>query len=204
MTQPEIPEIMRRLRTVLAARSREILPPGPVPAAVLLPLLEQGGDFSVLFTKRTETLRHHTGEICFPGGAVHPEDDGPLAAALRETAEEIGVPPEQVEVLGALDDTLSVHGYLVTPYVGIIRPTSYTVNAAEIERLIVVPLSHLTRPEIFRSERWVRQGAEVPVYFYTCGADEVWGLTARVLKQFLDLLAELRGASREVPASSAS
>jgi 8-oxo-dGTP pyrophosphatase MutT (NUDIX family) len=194
MTEAERIELVRHLRSALALRIRGVLEAGPVPAAVLLPLIEQGGEFSVLFTKRTDSLRHHTGEICFPGGGVSAGDDGPLAAALRETAEEIGVSPKEVEVLGCLDDTLSVHDYLVTPFVGIIRPGSgFTVNAAEIERLIVVPLSHLLKPEIFRMEMMVRQGREVPVYFYTCGDDVVWGLTARILRQFLDILRQFQG-----------
>ena len=134
-------------------------------------------------------MNHHRGEISFPGGVRQPEDADLLETALRETWEEIGIPPAEVRVLGVLDDFSSVHGYLVTPYVGII-PGEHPlrVNAAEIERLIEVPLPHLLRPEIFRTEEWSWQGRTYPVHFYTYGDDEIWGLTAAILKQFLDIV----------------
>jgi 8-oxo-dGTP pyrophosphatase MutT (NUDIX family) len=163
--------------------------PGPVPAAVLLPLFRKNGEYRVLFTKRTEHLNHHRGEISFPGGACQPDDEDSLTTALRETREEVGIAPEDVEVLGVLDDFYSIHDYLVTPFVGEF-PAGYPLrpNAGEIERLIEVPLAHLLRPEIFRAEDWRWKGRIHPVYFYTCGDDEIWGLTAAILKQFLDLV----------------
>ncbi|RNC68006.1 MAG: CoA pyrophosphatase [Desulfuromonadales bacterium] len=177
-----------RIRTLLAARTRVPMAPGPVPAAVLLPLFFERGEWHILFTKRTEHLNHHRGEISFPGGTRHPEDAGPRETALRETWEEVGILPDDVDVLGMLDDFWSVHNYLVTPVVGVF-PSGYPlrVNHDEIERLIVTPLSHLLRPEIFRVEDWSWKGRTHPVYFYTWGRDEIWGLTAAILKQFLDL-----------------
>ena len=178
-----------RVRTILGARRRQVLPPGPVPAAVLLPLFCRDGSWQVLFTKRTDCLNHHRGEISFPGGVRHPEDPDLLTTALRESWEEVGIVPGDVEVLGVLDDIFSVHDYLVTPFVGVI-PCDYrfTVNPDEIERLIVVPMAHLLRPEIYRVEDWSWKGREMPVPFFTCGDDEVWGLTATILRQFLDLV----------------
>ena len=178
-----------RVRLILDARRRQILPPGPVPAAVLLPLFCRDGSWQVLFTKRTDRLNHHRGEISFPGGIRHPEDPDLLTTALRESWEEVGIVPADVEVLGVLDDIISVHDYLVTPFVGVI-PCDYrfTVNADEIERLIVVPVAHLLRPEIYRVEDWSGKGREMPVPFFSCGDDEVWGLTATILRQFLDLV----------------
>jgi 8-oxo-dGTP pyrophosphatase MutT (NUDIX family) len=181
--------LTERIRAALAAHIRVPLPPGPVPAAVLLTLRERGEEYSVLFTKRTEHLNHHRGEISFPGGVCQPEDGDTLRAALRETEEEVGIPPAQVRVLGVLDDFYSIHGYLVTPYVGVVA-AEYPLrpNPDEIERLIEVPLAHLLRPEIFRAEDWSWKGRSQPVYFYTYGNDEIWGLTAAILKQFLDLV----------------
>lgn len=163
--------------------------PGPVPAAVLVPLFLEGGEYHVLFTKRTEHLNHHRGEISFPGGVCHPEDESPRGSALRETWEEVGIRPEDVDVLGELDDFYSIHNYLVTPVVGIF-PSRYPLraNPAEIERIIAVPLAHLLRPEIFRAEDWSWKGRTHPVFFFTYEGDEIWGLTAAILKQFLDLI----------------
>ena len=186
-TTTELEALKERIRALLAARQRVPLPPGPVPAAVLLPLFAQGGEYHVLFTKRTERLNHHRGEISFPGGVFHPGDGTLRETALRETWEEVGIRPADVEILGELDDFHSVYGYLVTPLVGVF-PGGYhlTVNRDEIERIITVPLSHLLDPGIFRVEDWSWKGRVHPVYFYTCGNDEVWGLTAAILKQFLD------------------
>ncbi|HEY6837866.1 MAG TPA: CoA pyrophosphatase, partial [Geobacteraceae bacterium] len=129
-------DLKERIRTALAAHRRVPMPPGPVPAAVLLPLFERQGDYHLLFTKRTEHLNHHRGEISFPGGVRQPEDGDLLQTALRETWEEVGIAPAAVTVLGALDDVYSIHDYVVTPYVGIFPgDLPLTINVAEIERL---------------------------------------------------------------------
>jgi 8-oxo-dGTP pyrophosphatase MutT (NUDIX family) len=163
--------------------------PGPVPAAVLLPLFRKNGAYHVLFTKRTEHLNHHRGEISFPGGVRHPEDRNTLETALRETWEEVGIAPDDVNILGELDDFHSVYNYLVTPYVGIVAAEyQFRINPAEIERLIEVPLAHLLQPGIFRVEEWNRHGRLHTVFFFTWHGDEIWGLTAAILKQFLDIV----------------
>ncbi|HEY6008853.1 MAG TPA: CoA pyrophosphatase [Geobacteraceae bacterium] len=182
-------DLNERIKTALAAHKRAPLSPGPVPAAVLLPLRERGEEYSVLFTKRTEHLHHHRGEISFPGGVCQPEDADSLQTALRETEEEVGIRAEAVRVLGVLDDFYSIHNYLVTPYVGVVAADyPLRINPDEIERIIEVPLPHLLRPEIFRSEDWSWKGRQQPVHFYTWGTDEIWGLTAAILKQFLDIV----------------
>jgi 8-oxo-dGTP pyrophosphatase MutT (NUDIX family) len=177
-----------RITSALAAHERVPLSPGPVPAAVLIPLYLKDGTCHILFTKRTEHLHHHRGEISFPGGARHAEDRDLLETALRESNEEVGIAPADVEVLGVLDDFYSVYDYCVTPYVGLL-PADYrfTASPAEIERIIEVPVAHLLRPEIFRTEDWTWKGRPHPVLFYTWGTDEIWGLTAAILRQFLDL-----------------
>ena len=181
-------DIKDQIRAALAERQRVALPPGPVPAAVLVPLFLHEGEWQVLFTKRTEQMTHHRGEISFPGGVCQPEDADGLATALRESWEEVGIDPGEVEILGVLDDFLSIHDYLVTPYVGCFPGHApLAVNRAEIDRLIRVPLAHLLRPDVFRKEDWRWKGREHPVYFYTYQQDEIWGLTAAILKQLLDL-----------------
>jgi 8-oxo-dGTP pyrophosphatase MutT (NUDIX family) len=156
---------------------------------VLLPLFLKEGEYHVLFTKRTEQMNHHRGQISFPGGVCNHEDCDTLQTALRETWEEVGIAPGDVEVLGKLDDFYSIHNYLVTPYVGVF-PAAYHLrpNAAEIERAIEAPLSHLLRPDIFRVEDWTSKGYRHPIYFYSYQGDEIWGMTAAILKQFLDIV----------------
>ena len=128
-------ELKEKIRAALTAHRRVPLAPGPVPAAVLIPLYMKEGECHLLFTKRTEHLNHHRGEISFPGGVCHPADTGRRQTALRETWEEVGILPEDVEILGELDDFYSIHNYLVTPYVGVF-PADYplTINHGEIER----------------------------------------------------------------------
>ncbi|HET6420751.1 MAG TPA: CoA pyrophosphatase [Geobacteraceae bacterium] len=163
--------------------------PGPVPSAVLVPVFLKNGEYHLLFTKRTENLNHHRGEISFPGGVRQPEDEDSLRTALRETREEVGIEPDGVEILGVLDDFYSIHGYLITPYVGMIPAAcDYRVNSSEIERIIEVPLRHLLNPDIFRIEDWTWKGRTHPVFFYSYRGDEIWGVTAAILKQFLDLV----------------
>jgi 8-oxo-dGTP pyrophosphatase MutT (NUDIX family) len=189
MSERESAKFRERIRDALARHQPLSLAPGPVPAAVLVPLFHQNGEPHLLFTKRTEQLSHHRGEISFPGGVCQPNDADRTATALRETWEEVGIAPQDVDVLGALDDVFSIHNYLVTPVVGFF-PGGYPlrVNRDEIDRIIQVPLSHLLRPEIFRVEDWSWQGRQHPVYFYSYQGDEIWGMTATILKQLLDIL----------------
>ncbi len=163
--------------------------PGPVPSAVMVPIFIKKSEYHLLFTKRTENLNHHRGEIAFPGGVCQAEDKDALQTALRETREEVGIVPGDVEVLGVLDDFYSIHNYLITPFVGMIPSDyEYRINTHEIERIIEVPVSHLLKPEVFRVEDWSWKGRTQPVYFYAYRNDEIWGVTAAILKQFLDLV----------------
>lgn len=160
------------------------------PAAVLLPLLIRDGQDCVLFTRRTEHLQHHGGEISFPGGARHDDDPDLAATALRETAEEIGVPAEHVELHGRLDDFWSIHGYHVVPYVGTIsHPFPYRVADQEIAELIEAPLDHFRAAGVHHVQDWTHRGRVHPVDFYRYGEHCIWGLTAAILRQFLEVTA---------------
>lgn len=156
------------------------------PAAVLLPLFVREEEDMVLFTRRTETLSHHRGEISFPGGSWFDGDAGPAATALRETEEEMGIAAADVRLLGRLDDCISVHGYHVAPFVGAFPyPYPFRVNPSEIAEVIEVPLGRLRDPAIYHEEDWRHRGRVFPVGFYTIDRHQIWGLTAAILRQFL-------------------
>ena len=160
------------------------------PAAVLLPLFEKENEYYILLTKRTETLEHHKGQICFPGGSQHEEDQDLRSTALRETYEEIGVHPDDVEILGELDrmGTLTSN-FLVTPFVGTIPyPYKFNINTDEIDELIEVPLSALMHKANYREESYIIDGVAHTGSIFEYRGKVIWGATARMLKQFLELL----------------
>jgi 8-oxo-dGTP pyrophosphatase MutT (NUDIX family) len=165
-------------------------------ASVLVPLFARAGAPHVLFTKRTESLRNHAGQISFPGGARDDADLTPLHAALRETNEELGIPPDQVDVLGLLDEIPTITQFRVVPFVGVIPPDfAYVANRAEIEEIIEIPIAHLLKPEIHRIERQEIWGRERDIYFYEYGRHVIWGATARILRSFLQIVRELPSAA---------
>jgi len=165
-------------------------------SAVLAPLFMRDGVACALFTRRPMTLRTHAGQISFPGGARDPSDATPLHTALRETHEELGIPPDRVEVLGMLDEIPTITEYRITPFVGVIPPDFKYVPSSEVEEVIEVPLVHLLDPATHRTEQWQVGGQEHDVYFYDYGHHHIWGATARILRGFLHRiggLAELEG-----------
>lgn len=180
---------LERLRGILARRpALEINAPQHRRACVLVPLIRNGAGWSILFTRRAENLAAHGGQISFPGGSV--ETGEPLeAAATREAQEEVGIPPHRVELIGRLDDVITHSGFLVAPFVGVIHePIEYVMQEAEVVEVFEVPLEALLdvrNPEVryvpFRNKRY-------PAYFYHYDRYEIWGLTGRMLKAFLDLV----------------
>ena len=186
----DLETLRRKIEAALADRPRRVVDSaGLIPAAVLL-LLTNRAEPHVVFAKRTEQVARHRGQYSFPGGIVETWDGSRLEAALREAKEEIGLPPEAVEILGTLDDTeTSATQFVITPFVGLIRqPVSYAPDGKEIERVLEVPLAALLDPANVRVEMWERDGEAHLVYFYEHGGETIWGATARILKQFLDLL----------------
>ena len=184
-------ELVTRTRERLGARQRRIVDPGPlVRAAVLVPLVERGGGPHLVFAKRTDRVGTHRGQIAFPGGTVSADDASLLAAALRESEEEVGLSPTAVEALGALDDTETfATRFVITPWVGVIRaPVVWRPDGEEIEKVIEVPVGALLACGCFRAESWERDGVARDVYFYDYQDTTIWGATARILKQYLDLI----------------
>jgi 8-oxo-dGTP pyrophosphatase MutT (NUDIX family) len=178
-----------RLRALLAARPAiEIDAPQQRRACVLIPLVRSGGEWSILFTRRSENLAAHSGQIAFPGGSVEP-DETLEHAAIREAEEEVGIPSRHVELIGRLDDVITHSGFLVAPFVGVIHePFDVVIQEAEVVEVFQVPVHALLdakNPEVrfvpFRDKKY-------PAYFYRHGPHEIWGLTGRMLKAFLDLV----------------
>lgn len=182
-----IDELKQKVEHALADRPRRVVENANlVPAAVLLAITAPGSD--IVFIKRTERVAHHKGQISFPGGTVETWDGSRLDTALREAREEIGLLPEAVEILGSLDDSETSTQFVITPFVGLVRaPVTYTLDGREVERVLELPLAAFLDPANFRVEHWERGGRLRPVYFYDVEGEVVWGATARILKQFLDL-----------------
>jgi 8-oxo-dGTP pyrophosphatase MutT (NUDIX family) len=160
-----------------------------IPAAVLIPLFAKDGEVHVLLTVRTNKVEAHKGQISFPGGMHEESDVDLLTTALRETYEEVGIEPASVEVLGELDQLISVTDFIITPYVGIIPyPYEFVPSEDEIEEILEVPLSFFLDKSNARTEQREFRGRPITVYFYDYGRYLIWGVTARILTGFLDLL----------------
>ncbi len=185
-----VDELIAVTRARLAARRRRVVESGPlIQAAVLVPVVDRGEPY-LLFTKRTDRVGSHKGQISFPGGHVDPGDTDFLTAALREAEEEIGLPRHLVEPLGALDDTETfATQFVITPWVGVVRvPVAWQPDGEEIEKVIEVPLAALRAEGAVRIEHWTSDGVTRPILFYDYRGETIWGATARILKHYLDLL----------------
>ncbi len=164
--------------------------PGARPAAVLCALFDEDNEARVVLTRRSSRLRSHTGEVSFPGGRLDP-GEAPIAAALREASEEVGLDPASVDILGQLSplSTFSSQA-IITPFVGVLpgRPLLHP-NPAEVERAFDVPLAELVREGVYTEELWELPGAgwRALNFFHLIG-DTVWGATARILRELLELI----------------
>lgn len=159
------------------------------PAAVLVPLFFKDDQAHMLFTKRTEHLSQHKGQIAFPGGKADDEDKNLLHTALRETDEEVGIKPGHVQVLGRTDNFLTNTFFLVSPFVGMYdHPYPYQVNHDEIDRLIEVPLQHLLQPDVFELKPFKKNGQTWMIHYYYYQQDVIWGVTGFLLSNFLSIL----------------
>jgi len=160
-------------------------------SAVLLLLFEKDGEYHVLFTKRSDKVEHHKGQISFVGGMRDEEDDSLLITALREAHEEIGLIPGDVKILGRLDDIYTAATkFIISPFVGIFSwPYSFEISEDEIDEMILVPLKSLAEEcdlEV-QEVNWKGEDATKVYYFYY--EDHIiWGATARILNQFLNLI----------------
>jgi len=193
----------QRLRRVLSQRQKQhITNTNFVRSAVLLPLYCKYEKYYLLFTKRTQEVKYHKSQISFPGG-VYQEEDGTLVnTALRECAEEIGLMAGDVNILGELDDFVTqVSNYIISPFVAIIPwPYQFQINRKEIEAIIEVPISAFLNIGHLRLETRIIDDEEITSFFYSYQGKVIWGATARILNQFLDIFAlAVEASSREQP-----
>lgn len=206
-----VPESVGEIAKILAQRPPKILrsddrtawildkgemlesPPPPknlTDAAVLVPLLERKQGLSVLFTRRAANLHHHGGQISFPGGRSEPEDHDAVASALRETWEEVGIPPKQVDVLGHLDDYITISGFRVKPVVGCVNPPfTYETDRFEVAELFEVPLAFILDPSNHRRDYHCMPSGQKR-FFYAIPYKNyyIWGATASMLVNLYEVL----------------
>ena len=180
---------LARLRTILAERPAiEIDAPKLKRAAVLIPIVPNGSGWSLLFSRRSANLAAHSGQIAFPGGGVE-TGEALETAAVREAREEVGIASERIELIGRLDDLVTNSGFLVAPFVGIIdERVDYVLQASEVEEVFEVPIEALLSPSQPEVRYVAFRGKSYPAYFYRYERHEIWGLTGRILKHFLDFV----------------
>ena len=183
-------DFVDQIRNTLSSRQRRVIEHPPFShAAVLVPLFKKEEDCHLLFTKRSDQVKYHKGEISFPGGVVDEEDLELISTALREAHEEIGLRESDIQIIGVLDDIVTITEFIVTPIIGLFPyPYPFKVSEMEISELIEVPLSSLLDEIASVKGRYFRGGQKEIVYAYQYGKHTIWGATARILKQFLDLI----------------
>ena len=189
---PKFPTCLEELRIILQNDSRLIidLPENFQRAAVLIPFVRREKSWTLIFTRRTETVKHHKNEISFPGGGYEDDQDENLVhTALREIKEELGI--QNVTIIGLLDDLLTISKYVVTPVVGFIEDNrevdDIVIDTSEIGYLLEIPISDLTIPEQFSiKEMTYRSSIKFQVPFFDYNDEIIWGATGRILVNLLN------------------
>lgn len=175
-----------------ALEQREIVtaaPEGLMPAAVMLLLYRKEGDYCVLLNKRSMTVEHHKGEMSFPGGAKDPEDTDFEDTARRETHEEMGIARDDITILGRLDDNVTRSNFLVKVFVGTIPyPYDFRPSSIEIAEVVEIPLNVLRDPGSWRWDSRLEDGERVAVRSYGYQDHLVYGATAKILDQFIEIV----------------
>ena len=177
-----------RTREVLGEYNpRQVSLHSVLPAAVMILLVNREEIPHLIFTRRTDTVETHKGQISFPGGVKDPQDKNLLDTARRETLEEIGIQPALIKDLGQLDDFFTVTDFVVTPFAGYIDTDfEYKINTREVAQILEVPLSVFLQDNDFEIKKWEHQGAIYDVFFYHYQDQVIWGATAYILNRFID------------------
>lgn len=169
---------------------RQFFPASPIAAAVLVPIVDHPSGLTILLTERASHLKHHPGQISFPGGRIEPRDAGPVEAALRETEEEIGLSREHVSFAGYLDPHLVLTGYWITPVVGFVQPGfELRLDEREVASAFEVPLTHLLDAANHRSRERMIGDLPIRVHDIPFGAHNIWGATAGILMALYRVIA---------------
>lgn len=161
------------------------------PAAVLVLLVKKDENWNILFTRRTNGVRTHQGEVSFPGGAYEEGDESLINTALRETKEEIGVNLENITILGALDACKTVTNFVVYPFVGILEwPAAFNLNKNEVERAFLIPIEWLFDTKNYHEKDHIINGVNIRrvIHYHDYDGEHLWGFTARVTQQILSLM----------------
>jgi 8-oxo-dGTP pyrophosphatase MutT (NUDIX family) len=190
-TENELPWIIRDLLTKRIPKPVEAQGALLRRAAVLIPLFKAGSEYRILFTKRTDSVEAHKGQISFPGGKIEEEDGSPLETALREADEEIGLSRKDVTVLGQMDDARTVSSnYIVHPFVGLIPyPYEFKTSVHEVKELLEVPFGVFISGDSAGENYPVAYGEttyQTLAYHYK--GEVIWGATARIMKNLVDLV----------------
>ncbi len=182
-------KLTNHIRNCLAAlEPRKLLDGYSREAAVLMPFFKIENEYFLLLTLRTHEVETHKGQISFPGG-MREENEDLWSTALRETHEEVGIEGSKIMPLGKFHDYLSITGYRVSPFAGYIETPFKTIpQAREVADILHVPVKTFLNPDLLRIEKSDRHAGETHLYFYTFGAHQIWGLTARIIKDFFDML----------------
>lgn len=156
-------------------------------SAVMILIMNKGGKAHVFLTKRTDKVGTHKGHVSLPGGRFEREDENIMRTAIRETFEEVGIAPDDIDIIGQFDEFFSIGGFHVSTFVGSVDyPYQYKINEEEIEDCLEVPLSIFYDKEYDKIEHFQFRGEKMDVYYYYYNSFTIWGLTARILTDFAD------------------
>lgn len=187
MSYPSQSDILRAVSQLsLTGKRNSLAIEGFHRAGVLVPLIVSRGGTDLLFTRRTDHVETHKGQISFPGGMIDDRDVDIVQTALRETEEELGIGPSHVEIRGALDDLAVPSGFIITPVVGILGALPpLKPNPKEVAEAFTVPVGFFCDPANGRSELREFQGGRREVWFYQHGEHNIWGATAMIVRSLL-------------------
>lgn len=158
-------------------------------ASVFVPLIMTETGWHILYTKRTETLMHHRGQISFPGGMAEEDDRNAMATALRETEEELGVDSSTIQLLGRMQNFVTIHKMVIHPFVGILAwPQKVNFSKDEVSKVFSIPVQWLMNPENYVEREY--NGHPDVVFYDPYDGEILWGITARITKDFLDMVME--------------
>lgn len=179
------------LKRLLSKRTKQYVTDSRrISSAVLIPIYQEHGQYSIVFIKRTMIVKRHKGQISFPGGMRDKEDKTLLDTALRESEEEIGLPRKDVSVLGELDDEITTtSNFIVTPFLASIPwPYRFIPNEAEVEKVFSVPINALLSKDCLKPDIEILDGKKVASFTYHYQGTVIWGATARILNKLLGMI----------------